>query len=169
MAVEFSGYYTGPLTAAGSLLGVALGLIRWPSPQRNGSLRDRSIPRPNYETGSRNHRVGVTLVRLAVSIRRARRRGRRCRRRTRCARFEEGLEVITRPLRFDDPVSYDGRFFRPREGLRRRRLVAYRACLLTATARQAATAKIRATFSAEKNSAGEITPATVRANPSIAS
>jgi hypothetical protein len=115
--------------------------------------------------------VGATLVRLAVSIRRARRHGRRSRHQARCARFEEGKAVITRLLRFDNPVSYEGRFFRLREaeGLRQRRLVAYRACLLTATACQAATAKIRATFSAEKNSAGEITPATVRANPSIAS
>lgn len=31
---------------------------------------------------------------------------------TRMARFEEGLEVITRLLRSDEPVSYDGRFFR---------------------------------------------------------
>ena len=115
--------------------------------------------------------MGVTLVRLAVSIRRARQRGGRCRHRARCARFEEGKAVITRLLRFDDPVSDDGRFFRLREaeGLRRRRLVAYRACLLTATACQAATAKIRATFCAEKNSAGEVAPAKVRANPSIAS
>ena len=69
--------------------------------------------------------------------------------------------VITRLLRFDDPVSDDGRFFRLREaeGLRRRRLVAYRACLLTATACRATTAKIRATFCAEKNSAGEVAPA----------
>ena len=77
----------------------------------------------------------------------------------------------SRALRSDVPVNYDGRCSRLREteGLRRRRLVAYCACLLTATACQAATAKIRATFSGEKNSAGEITPAMVRANPSIAS
>jgi alkanesulfonate monooxygenase SsuD/methylene tetrahydromethanopterin reductase-like flavin-dependent oxidoreductase (luciferase family) len=30
---------------------------------------------------------------------------------TRMARFEEGLDVITRLLRSDDPVTYDGRFF----------------------------------------------------------
>jgi alkanesulfonate monooxygenase SsuD/methylene tetrahydromethanopterin reductase-like flavin-dependent oxidoreductase (luciferase family) len=31
---------------------------------------------------------------------------------TQFARFEEGLEVITRLLRSDEPVNYDGRFFR---------------------------------------------------------
>jgi len=36
---------------------------------------------------------------------------------TRMARFEEGLEVITRLLRSDDPVSYDGRFFQLRDAL----------------------------------------------------
>jgi len=36
---------------------------------------------------------------------------------TRMARFEEGLEVITRLLRSDEPVSYDGRFFQLRDAL----------------------------------------------------
>jgi F420-dependent oxidoreductase-like protein len=36
---------------------------------------------------------------------------------TRFARFEEGLEVITRLLRSDRPVSFDGRFFRLREAV----------------------------------------------------
>lgn len=34
---------------------------------------------------------------------------------TRMARFEEGLEVISRLLRSDTPVSYDGRFFQLRQ------------------------------------------------------
>jgi F420-dependent oxidoreductase-like protein len=34
---------------------------------------------------------------------------------TRMTRFEEGLEVITRLLRSDEPVTYDGRFFHLRE------------------------------------------------------
>jgi alkanesulfonate monooxygenase SsuD/methylene tetrahydromethanopterin reductase-like flavin-dependent oxidoreductase (luciferase family) len=36
---------------------------------------------------------------------------------TRSARLEEGLEVITRLLRSDAPVSYDGRFFRLHEAV----------------------------------------------------
>ena len=35
----------------------------------------------------------------------------------RFARFEDGLEVITRLLRSDDPVDYEGRFFRLREAV----------------------------------------------------
>jgi alkanesulfonate monooxygenase SsuD/methylene tetrahydromethanopterin reductase-like flavin-dependent oxidoreductase (luciferase family) len=34
---------------------------------------------------------------------------------TRMARFEEGLEVITRLLRSDEPVAFEGRFFQLRE------------------------------------------------------
>src|SRR5438105_5577130 len=33
---------------------------------------------------------------------------------TRMARFEEGLEVVTRLLKSDEPVTYEGRFFRLR-------------------------------------------------------
>lgn len=36
---------------------------------------------------------------------------------TRMARFEEGLEVITRLLRSDAPASFDGRFFQLRDAL----------------------------------------------------
>src|SRR5258708_20656318 len=36
---------------------------------------------------------------------------------TRMARFEEGLEVITRLLRSDGPVTYEGRFFHLRGAL----------------------------------------------------
>lgn len=36
---------------------------------------------------------------------------------TRMARFEEGLELITRLLRHDQPTSFDGRFFNLREAL----------------------------------------------------
>jgi F420-dependent oxidoreductase-like protein len=34
---------------------------------------------------------------------------------TRMARFEEGLEVVTRLLKSDEPVTYEGRFFQLRE------------------------------------------------------
>ena len=34
---------------------------------------------------------------------------------TRLARFEEGLEVVTRLLKSDEPVTYEGRFFQLRE------------------------------------------------------
>jgi F420-dependent oxidoreductase-like protein len=36
---------------------------------------------------------------------------------TRMARFEEGLEVITRLLKSDEPVTYEGKFFQVREAL----------------------------------------------------
>ena len=36
---------------------------------------------------------------------------------TRMARFEEGLEVITRLLKSDEPVTYEGKFFQLREAL----------------------------------------------------
>lgn len=36
---------------------------------------------------------------------------------TRMARFEEGLEVITRLLNSDEPVTYEGKFFQLREAL----------------------------------------------------
>src|SRR4051812_9658411 len=36
---------------------------------------------------------------------------------TRMARFEEGLEVITRLLRSDTPVTYEGRFYQLREAI----------------------------------------------------
>jgi alkanesulfonate monooxygenase SsuD/methylene tetrahydromethanopterin reductase-like flavin-dependent oxidoreductase (luciferase family) len=36
---------------------------------------------------------------------------------TRMARFEDGLEIITRLLRSTDPVSYEGRFFQLRDAL----------------------------------------------------
>ena len=36
---------------------------------------------------------------------------------TRFARFEEGLEVITRLLRSDEPVTFEGHFFRVREAV----------------------------------------------------
>ena len=37
--------------------------------------------------------------------------------RTRMARLEEGLEVITRLLRSDEPVTYEGRFFQLRDAI----------------------------------------------------
>ena len=37
--------------------------------------------------------------------------------RTRYARLEEGLEVVTRLLKSDEPVSYEGRFYRLREAV----------------------------------------------------